>query len=453
MATSRLPFLYPNLFRLVRSCEPTTYRSLRYPPTQRPSGFHSGPACEQEAYHQRYGPAAEPHLRPPPWSTGKGDILPPEKFPSTTHKRTNDTTQTPSLKDASKQTVSSVAGVPESSSPSAVSVSSTVLSSELPSQERVGGDSNLAGPINAAQASTGNDIANGPVTDALESVFQMTDADVGSSSASSPPAESMSLMRSTASESHRPPHLSPPPYVHHFDSYSLVKDLEKGGFTDRQSTSIMKAVRGILAENLELARQGLISKSDFENETYLFRAACSELRNSIQKSRTAGTQAQRAQRAQLQHEVDILSQKMAQELAGLKDDLKEMFNDQKISSKELQRSQDTGIQELNYQITVSLNSDGKRAVESLRWILTRRAAVAIATSASKLLPFIVLRLLLNCFLVMIIFALRLHSYKQQKGEKQKAAAALMPVIPQDSTFINEASQSGSVESAVAEPMG
>lgn len=145
----------------------------------------------------------------------------------------------------------------------------------------------------------------------------------------------------------------------------------------------MKAVRGLLADNLSIAQSGLMSKSEFENETYLFRAACSELRNSIQTSRNAEIQAQRAQQAQLQQEVDILKQKMTQELAGLKDDLKEMFDNQKISTKELQRSQDTGIQELNYQITVSLNSDGKRVVESLRWILTRRAAVAIATSASK----------------------------------------------------------------------
>ena len=64
-----------------------------------------------------------------------------------------------------------------------------------------------------------------------------------------------------------------------------------------------------------------------------------------------------------------------------------MFNDQKIWTKELQRSLDTALQELNYQITVSLNSDGKSEVEGLRWILTRRAAIAIATSAGKFDPF------------------------------------------------------------------
>ncbi|EEP78676.1 predicted protein [Uncinocarpus reesii 1704] len=390
MATSRLPFLYPNLLRSVRSCEPTTYRSIRFPPAQHPAAaFHSCPRCEQEtSYHQRYGPAAEPHLRPPPWSTGKGDILPPDSISKGTEKALNKDDQMQNSKDSSKQTASSATGTPDScqSPPSpenSISASSTVLASELSPQGNVDAGPGSVDPKAADGPSESKDTNHNSATDNLGSVFQMSDASMASSpSSSSPQPESMSLMPSPASESHRHPHLSPPPYVHHFDSYSLVKDLNKGGFTEEQSISIMKAIRGLLADNLQVARNGLISKSDFENETYLFRAACSELRNSIQASRNAEIQAQRAQRAQLQHEVDILTQKMTQELSGLKDDLKEMFNNQKISTKELQRSQDTGIQELNYQITVSLNSDGKRVVESLRWILTRRAAVAIATSAS-----------------------------------------------------------------------
>ena len=62
-----------------------------------------------------------------------------------------------------------------------------------------------------------------------------------------------------------PPHLEAPPYVHHFDTYTLVKDLSKGGFTYEQSVTIMKAVRGLLAQNLDVAKDGLVSKSDVEN--------------------------------------------------------------------------------------------------------------------------------------------------------------------------------------------
>jgi hypothetical protein len=63
----------------------------------------------------------------------------------------------------------------------------------------------------------------------------------------------------------RPPHLQTPPYVHHFDTYTLVQQVEAGGFTEEQAITAMKAVRGLLALNLDVAKAGLVSKSDVEN--------------------------------------------------------------------------------------------------------------------------------------------------------------------------------------------
>ena len=61
------------------------------------------------------------------------------------------------------------------------------------------------------------------------------------------------------------PAMCPPPYVHHFDSYSLVKHLQEGGYSQEQATTSMKAIRTLLAENLEIAQSTLVSKSDVEN--------------------------------------------------------------------------------------------------------------------------------------------------------------------------------------------
>ena len=66
-------------------------------------------------------------------------------------------------------------------------------------------------------------------------------------------------------EEHTFPHMQAPPYVHHFDTYTLVKNLNKGGFTEEQSTTLMKAVRGLLAVNLDVAKEGLVGKDDMEN--------------------------------------------------------------------------------------------------------------------------------------------------------------------------------------------
>lgn len=67
------------------------------------------------------------------------------------------------------------------------------------------------------------------------------------------------------------------------------------------------------------------------------------------------------------------------------------------------------IQELNYRITVALNSDTKSEVEGVRWILTRRAVLAIVFMA-----------------FVVLSSLRLASYRSheaalaaQKAEKQE----------------------------------
>jgi hypothetical protein len=142
---------------------------------------------------------------------------------------------------------------------------------------------------------------------------------------------------------HQVPHLVPPPYVHHFDSYTLTRRLDEGGYTEGQSVESMKIIRALLAENLAVAKESLVSKSDVENETYLFQAACSELRTEMLNARKAKDEKMRMQRTLLQHEVDILNQKLTQELGTLRDELRGMFNDRKMDVRMEQRSMETSV--------------------------------------------------------------------------------------------------------------
>lgn len=190
-------------------------------------------------------------------------------------------------------------------------------------------------------------------------------------------------------EGSRHPHLEPSPYEHHFDTYSLVQQLaakDPPAYTEEQAITLMKAIRLMLAMNLDFAKEGLVSKSDTENESYLFRAACSELRTTLQTARHTETLTQRSHRAQLQHEFDILNQKVTQDLLTLREELKGLFNDRKLGLQEEKRKIDSKISELNYEITVLLNSEAKSEVEGLRWVLTRRAAFAIGMCACKFRP-------------------------------------------------------------------
>jgi rhamnogalacturonyl hydrolase YesR len=105
----------------------------------------------------------------------------------------------------------------------------------------------------------------------------------------------------------------------------------------------MKAVRSLLALNMDLARDGLVSKSDVENETYLFKAACSELRTEIQNKRRQEVEQMRTQRTQLQHEVEILNQRMGQETSAMKEELKGMFDDRKMSVRMEQKAMESTV--------------------------------------------------------------------------------------------------------------
>lgn len=158
------------------------------------------------------------------------------------------------------------------------------------------------------------------------------------------PLDSVLHMPSTTQEEeHKPPHLKTPPYVHHFDTYGLVQELNKSTYTPEQSIYIMKAVRQILLDNMALARAGLVSKSSVENETYLFRAACSELKTEIGNTRKGEIERMRTERNQLHHEVDILGQRLGQETGNLKDELKGLFDDRKMAVRQEQRSMETKV--------------------------------------------------------------------------------------------------------------
>ncbi|CAG7560841.1 unnamed protein product [Fusarium equiseti] len=184
--------------------------------------------------------------------------------------------------------------------------------------------------------------------------------------------------KTTTTTTTRPgPAMCPPPYVHHFDSYSLVKHLQEGGYSQEQATTSMKAIRTLLAENLEIAQSTLVSKSDVENETYLFTAACSELSTEIKNNRRLEEEQLRQQRTHLQHEVDILAQSLNQELHTLNDNVRGSFNDRKMAVREEQKVVESAVQQINYKISIVLSSDAKSEIEAVRWILIRRSVLGI----------------------------------------------------------------------------
>ena len=341
MATPRLTFLYPFLFAPARSAiKQNATRSAR-------RGFRTASRKGQVTLTQRYGSANEP----PPHLADTKNIAPPPRPKDAASKDAKalpkPTTRTRKTKTDKEQPPLQAPITAEAQLKQEEPVVDKDATTQSPKQEEVA--PSPSGEL--SPPSTPDDMDTPPVYAAppspklpsknpLETVLNMPASDdLGTAQAPVYYHENAS----TNPEEHRPPHISTPPYVHHFDTFGLVKRLEEGGWTDEQAVTIMKAVRLVLAENMDLAREGLVSKSNVENETYLFRAACSELRTEIQTKRKGEVEKSRTERAQLQHEVDILGQRLTQEGGNLKDELKGMFDDRKMAVRNEQRSMESKV--------------------------------------------------------------------------------------------------------------
>jgi hypothetical protein len=109
---------------------------------------------------------------------------------------------------------------------------------------------------------------DGEPTVAKPEVISLPGPSAKDGEAADPPTPSdgvLNVGKEEAAGSSTLPQLHPPPYTHHFDTWSLVRDLEKGGFTQAQAVTAMKAVRLLLTRNMDLARDALVSKSNVEN--------------------------------------------------------------------------------------------------------------------------------------------------------------------------------------------
>jgi hypothetical protein len=103
------------------------------------------------------------------------------------------------------------------------------------------------------------------------------------------------------------------------------------------------------------------------------------LKTEVTGRRKSEQEKMRTERTQLQHEMEILNQKLGQESAAMKDELRGMFDDRKMAVRNEQRNTESKVQRLNYQITVDLQADAKSEVEGLRWVMTRRVIMALGS--------------------------------------------------------------------------
>ncbi|KAJ2899006.1 hypothetical protein GGI21_004828, partial [Coemansia aciculifera] len=107
--------------------------------------------------------------------------------------------------------------------------------------------------------------------------------------------------------------------VRHFDTYAVVRGLaESGGFTRTQATALMTVIGHRVSHLLSSVRSQMLSRSDLENDAYLFRAALQELRMEMQMTRKNDQSILESQAAAVHREIESLAQRTNDQIANLR---------------------------------------------------------------------------------------------------------------------------------------
>ena len=175
-------------------------------------------------------------------------------------------------------------------------------------------------------------------------------------------------------------HARVPNPQHPFDTHAFIKRLQNADFITRRvetsdsgaeepstqtslsstkrhdpAEAIMEATRHLLVSRGERVLDHHISKTEVENQAYLFTAALSELRTELQVRARNDAAALRSMVTLLQREVDGLNQKMREDVGGMKHDIQVDMNNRKGEAKEEQNTLEQEIQDLNNRFTISIS--------------------------------------------------------------------------------------------------
>jgi prophage DNA circulation protein len=101
-------------------------------------------------------------------------------------------------------------------------------------------------------------------------------------------------------------------------------------------------------------------------ESYLFKAALSELRTEVQVMRRNDMQMLQTEMSLTTREVDQLGQALSEGLADMKNEIQMDVNNRRNETREDQKSMDMKIQEINNKFTIRLG-DIRTEIEAVRW--------------------------------------------------------------------------------------
>ncbi|KAJ2314194.1 hypothetical protein IWW54_001049, partial [Coemansia sp. RSA 2705] len=172
-----------------------------------------------------------------------------------------------------------------------------------------------------------------------------------------------------------------------FNTHSLVSRLVDVGFTRDQATVIMTLVKYKVYETIERLRANMLTKSDLENDAYLFRAALQELRTETQMIRKNDQAILESQAAAIHRDIESLAQRLTDEIANLRSDIQIELNNHKHDTSHKMKNLDMELHTLasRYQVVMG---EMKTDIETIRLESIRRGLLAAVVTTLALLTII-----------------------------------------------------------------
>ncbi|KAJ2828330.1 hypothetical protein GGI24_002420, partial [Coemansia furcata] len=166
----------------------------------------------------------------------------------------------------------------------------------------------------------------------------------------------------------------------HFDTLEMVERLRGSGLTGAQAAAITAVVRRRIHVDLARVQSLMLTKSDLENDAYLFRAALAELRVEMQMTRKSEQSLLESQAAGISREIESLFQRTNDQIANLRSDIEIEMNNHKHDTRLAMKGMDMELHELatKYQMRMG---EMKTDIEAVKLGSIRRGLITVVLTA------------------------------------------------------------------------
>ena len=164
-----------------------------------------------------------------------------------------------------------------------------------------------------------------------------------------------------------------------FDTYKLVRQLERQNLSRPQAVAIMRTVNALLVDTTLNIRAAMLSRPELENETFAYKNSLADLRSELGLLRQNDTAQLRSETEGILRETESLSGQWTEQLGALKAEVSVDMNNRKADVRDHSKTTELKIQDINHKLVIRL-AELKTAMERTKMETTKRIVWVALTS-------------------------------------------------------------------------